>query len=111
MTQTLPGPADPEKPAPVPHALRALHARALGAFAAGRYRRALPLLGRLVLALPVGNSLRPTVRGCLARAFIELGNVAAARRELGHALAAEPQNSTFRTVQKLLRRAERERPL
>lgn len=109
MTQARVSPILTEEPPGVPGALRRLHDEALEAFLAREYRRALPLLGRLALALPVGHGLGPTVRGSLARAFLELGNLGAARRELGHARAAEPRNSTFRLLENLLRRAEQGR--
>ncbi|MCL4756629.1 MAG: hypothetical protein KJ015_41145, partial [Myxococcales bacterium] len=93
----------------VPVALLALHDEALGAFLAHEYRRALPLLGRLALALPVGHGLRPTVRASRARAYLELGDLDAARRELALARAAEPENPMFRVLDIMLRRAERAR--
>lgn len=109
MNQTPASPIIIEEPQGVPGPLRRLHDEAVGAFLARDYRRALPLLGRLALALPVGHGLRPTVRGSLARTFLELGNLGAARRELGHARAAEPRNRTFRLLETLLRRAEQGR--
>lgn len=93
----------------VPVALLALHDEALGAFLAREYRRALPLLGRLALALPVGHGLRPTVRASRARAYLELGDLDAARRELALARVAEPENPMFRVLDIMLRRAERAR--
>lgn len=109
MTQPLALPSVSQSPASVPPALGPLHDEAVGAFLAREYRRALPLLGRLLLALPVGHRLRPTARGSRARAFLELGDLARAQRELAHARAAEPENPTFRALEKLLRRAERAR--
>lgn len=101
MAQT-PTLAAPPTPDPIPAALRALHDEAVAEFSAGHHRRALPLLGRLALSLPLGHGLRPTVRGTLARAHLALGNVHAARRELDHALATEPDNPTFLGLQRLL---------
>lgn len=95
-------------PAPVPAELHPLCQRALAAFTAGRYAEALPVLGRLVLALPLDHSLRPAVRGMLARVYLDLGNFAAARRELASALATDPANPTLRELNGMLLQASGE---
>lgn len=94
----------PRMPAP-PEALQPLHDAALAEFAAGHYQRALPLLGRLALALPPSHGLCPVVRATLARAFLALGNIAAAERELDRALGSEPANAAVLALEQMLRRA------
>jgi len=105
MAPTLARPIAPPSPAVVPEHLGALHDAALTEFAAGRYRKALPLLARLALALPLSHGLSSVVRAALARTYLALGDLPAAKRELRHALAADGNAPSFRELERMIAHA------
>lgn len=74
-----------------------------------RYREALPLLGRLVLGLPLGHTYRHVTRAKLARAYLALGNLEAARREAKRAHEECPTvgyRNLLESIEELAREAE-----
>lgn len=105
MAPTLARPIAPPPPA-VPEHLSALHDTALAEFSAGRFKRALPLLARLALALPRSHGLRGVVRAALARTYLALGDLSAAERELRHALEADGDTPSFHQLGRMIAQAE-----
>lgn len=107
MAPTLARPIAPPPSPGVPEHLSALHVAALAEFSAGRFKSALPLLGRLALALPVSHGLRGVVRAALARTYLALGDLPAAERELRHALEADGDGPAFRQLGRMIAEAGR----
>jgi len=104
MTPTRARPIAPTAPAAIPEHLGALHDAALAEFSAGRFKRALPLLARLALALPVSHDLRGVVRAALARTYLALGDLTAADREVRQALEVDRDAQPFRELAAMIAR-------
>lgn len=107
MATTLARPITATPPTAVPEHLVALHDAALAEFSAGRFKRALPLLARLALALPVSHGLRGVVRASLARTYLALGDLPAADREAHQALEADRDAQPFRDLARMIAAVQR----